>query len=99
MKRDYAKIREPIDIVEEKIDERYFVPRRFKVANCKTLNVRQRPNRNAKVIAQIKVGDHVVEALSEFKDEFDEFVCISTGDILKKEHKGYCVKDYLEEVI
>lgn len=81
-----AAAAEVVEPAEPNID----VPKEVKavVCNCKKLNVRKNPEKNAKVLMMIDEEDRVTVT----GDTINNFYPIITESGIK----GYCVKDYLK---
>lgn len=67
----------------EKIIPEYKV----KVSNCKLLNLRKAPNKDAAVVAVLKAG----EVLTSKDDQKKTFIEVETADGVK----GFAMKEYL----
>ena len=84
-------INETVDVVadtteqSESLDESIFGV----VVNCKLLNVREAPNKDAEILTKVKQGNEIMIDFSASTDDFYS-VCTQTGV------EGYCMKQFIE---
>lgn len=84
-------IDEMVDVItdsleqSESIDESIF----GNIVNCKFLNVREAPDKDAEILTRAKQGDKI---MIDFNGSTDDFysVCTETGV------EGYCMKQFIE---
>lgn len=87
MKINTTGINETVDVVADTTEQSESI---FGVVvNCKLLNVRETPNKDAEILTKVKQGNEIMVDFSASTDDFYS-VCTQTGV------EGYCMKQFIE---